>query len=317
MATKGWTFGVELELSDCRRDTPLPGASVWDRNDFTIVNSNGVANDPRGKVWPFGGEINTEPTDSIDSQVEVIERVLLSLRPAPAVNYRSNLHVHIRVPGLSGDVAGVKRVLSYVGSHGGDAFRLVDPIPERPSGADEVSVGARRRWRRRRVSHHHMLTRERLAAALAAETVDGIRRAHAPLSAGGAPQYQLAPRCAVNVRSLWENAGQTVEFRHFSMSLDLDELRNAIRWCAVFLDAALSGYDGGPAGLLWPGARFPRQPLYDHWLETRYLQSTTRTHSDDEVLATIAKWREDGTLYECSSSVHREPVAQPVAGSLF
>ena len=315
---RGWTIGVELELADCRRDTPLPGRSVWDRKDYTIVNSNGVANDPAGKLWQYGGEINTEPTSSISAQVAVIGDVFAALTPAPTVNYRANFHVHVRVPGLDTDVPAVHRVLRYCAAHGRRAFELVDPLPPKPTAADvgwDVYAGAVARWRRRSVSHYALLSPRFLRAALAAQTPEAIRVAHAPISKGK-PQYHLAPRCGVNVRALWETPGQTVEFRHFCMSLDAAVLADALRWCVLFLQAALDG-GPGPGDLLWGGARFPMQPLYDHWLETRYRATSRRYHDEATIRATLARWDAEGTLDASAMRVYREPVSQPAPGALF
>lgn len=299
MMRPGWTIGAELELADVERDTPLPGRSVWDRQDYTIVNSNGVANDPTGRVWRFGGEVNTEPTDSVEAQVEVIDRVLRACSPEPTVNYRCNFHVHLHVPGLASDVDAIKRLLRYATVHGPEAFALVDPLPRRPTFQEypdeEERLGARRRWMRRSQSHHATLSATQLAEALAATTPGEIRAAHAAKDQHGRPQYHLAARCAVNARALWESPAQTVEFRHFCMSLHREELSNAMRWCVTFLEAAL-GDQPPPHTLCWPDARFPWQPLYDHWLETRYVASSRRYRSEEEIIQVIAKWRDDGTL---------------------
>lgn len=283
-----WTFGTELELSDCERDTPLPGKSTWDVNDYTIVNSNGVANDPKAILWKFGGEINTEPATSVDAQVEVIAEVLKALRPAPMTNYRSNLHVHIRVPGLAEDLGKLQRILSYTQAHGQQVFDLVDPLPAKPDDAP-----ATKRWKRRKRSHHYLLTEKCYQRAMSATTLSDFRAAHAPLDYSGTPMFHLVQRSGVNLLSLWKH--QTIEFRHFSLSLNLDELRNAIRWCQVFLEAAL-GDQPEPKQLLWPGAVFPVQPLYDYWLEPRYQATTRKNHTDAEITATIEKWRQEGTL---------------------
>jgi hypothetical protein len=145
-----WTIGTELELADARRDTPLPGCSTWDHKDYTIVNSNGIANDPLGKTWKFGGEINTEPTSSVDAQVNVIQKILDTCSPIATANYRSNLHVHIRVPGLAADATLVKRTIEWVQTHVN--FSVVDPLPLQPT-----ATAALVRWRRRKQSHHTIL----------------------------------------------------------------------------------------------------------------------------------------------------------------
>jgi hypothetical protein len=145
--------------------------------------------------------------------------------------------------------------------------------------------------------------------------VAAVRAAHAAKDRSGRPQYQLAARCGVNIRALWETPAATVEFRHFCMSLDLAEIAAALRWCVVFLEAAL-GDQAPPSALLWPGARFPWQPLYDHWLETRYRASSRRYHSEDVIRVVLARWAEEGSL-EGARPVYREQVEKPAPGPLF
>ena len=98
---KKWTYGVELEYGNCdRRIKDLPDGATWNSLDNTCVSSTGIANDPQGKLYSFGGEINTRPTTTADEQVEHIAKINKFLRdngPAPIVNYRSNLHIHIQI----------------------------------------------------------------------------------------------------------------------------------------------------------------------------------------------------------------------------
>ena len=78
---KDWTYGVELEYGNCdRRIKDLPDGAKWNSLDNTCVSSTGIANDPQGKLYCFGGEINTRPTFTIDEQVEHIAKVNKFLR---------------------------------------------------------------------------------------------------------------------------------------------------------------------------------------------------------------------------------------------
>ncbi|MCR4301828.1 MAG: hypothetical protein NUV51_09480 [Sulfuricaulis sp.] len=274
---KGWSVGCELELSDVRRDTPLPGRSTWDRKDYTMVNSNGVANDPLGKTWPFGGEINVEPTGTIDDQINVIDAVLRACRPAPAANYRSNLHFHVHVPGLADNVELVKRAMAYT-----PPFELIDPLPPNTDNT---------RWKRRRQSHHTVLNEKQWARVNAATTPEELRRAHAPTDRKGRPQYQLVQRCGVNFLSLWDHPPQTVEFRHFCLELDLDKVRNALMWCVEYLETALNGGE-----MLIPRGPFPMQPLIDVQLEERYRLTSPRYHPRPQIIALLEQWQKDGVI---------------------
>ena len=98
-----FTYGCEHEFADWSVDSKLPEGCLWNHDDYTIVNSNGIANDPKGKLWRFGGEINTRPTSSIEEQCDILSQLKM-LQPTPKINYRSNLHVHVRVPGLKNDL---------------------------------------------------------------------------------------------------------------------------------------------------------------------------------------------------------------------
>lgn len=312
----GWTIGVELEIADAERDRPLPGTSRWDRKDYTIVNSNGVANDPSGVAWRFGGEINTQPTDSIAAQAELIDATLAACRPAPQANYRCNFHVHLHVPGLATDVTAVQRVAAFSAAHASTAFVLVDPIPDVPPDLDACRRSAALVRRRRRLqSHHTVLADWQLAGIAAATTIEDVHVAHYRRDRHGRAMKHLMQRAGVNLTSLWLCPAATVEFRHFVMSLDVEELWHAMRWCAQYLAAALDDATSLPA--VWAGSRFPRQPLYNHWQEVRYRATSRRYHSLAHVLAVLDQWQKDGRLYESVGVVHGQSVAQPAPGALF
>ena len=117
---KNWSYGVELEYGNCdRKIIELPDGAKWNSLDNTCVSSTGIANDPQGKLYQYGGEINTRPTFSVDEQVEHIAKINKFLRdngPAPIVNYRSNLHIHIRVPGLNTNLKMLKHLYQHATS---------------------------------------------------------------------------------------------------------------------------------------------------------------------------------------------------------
>ena len=70
------SFGVELELPDIDTSVELPEElGVYDKQDYTIVNNCGVANDNLKKYVLIGSEINTTPTDSVIGQIEIIEQI--------------------------------------------------------------------------------------------------------------------------------------------------------------------------------------------------------------------------------------------------
>lgn len=238
-----------------------------------MVNSNGVAVDPKGKLWPYGGEALSAPTDSADGQAEQLA-LFLGTHPDAAVNYRSNLHVHVRVPGLATDLAALKRFQEYNATNAG-VLDLVEPIPvpqRLEYASKEEFEGAQRRYRRRLVSHHTVVTRERVERQLRATSVQEFFAAECPRNKqDGSPLWHLAPRAAVNLRHLRESV-ETVEFRHFPGTLAPGEVSTCVRWCQRYTEEALFG--GMSAAALFheefADARFPKFSAYEHWKECRY-----------------------------------------------
>lgn len=265
--TKGdrFSFGCELEVSDWdARKLPPPG---WGRSpDHTIVNSNGVAAQPSTKVYGFGGELNSPPSDSVDDQVALVCETLDSLRPSPAVNYRSNFHVHVRVPGLKDSLTHLKAVQRYVHDSMPSLLPVIEPIPQGGTPAE------RKRARRRKVSHHTLLTPHRLKHQLDAGSVKEFFEREVPATkAGGKPMWHAQPRLCVGLRQLLQT--DTVEFRHFPGTLDPFEIAECFAWCQQFVLNALSGAPTTLAYAVRCAAGLPAFPDFCEWQEV-YYQST-------------------------------------------
>src|SRR5258706_5113290 len=165
-----WTYGAEHELSDWPRDRMLPAGWGLDERDVTMVNTNGIAVDPRGISWRYGGEFNSPPTNSALGQEQLLV-ALLEYYPECSVNYRSNLRIQVMVPGLREDLVALKKLAEYGARWLPEILPVLEPIPP-PTAAEfplpEEYEGARRRWRRRRVSHHTVVRGQRLASQLRA-----------------------------------------------------------------------------------------------------------------------------------------------------
>lgn len=270
---RGWTFGVEHEWADWPTSRPLPPGFGRDRKERTIVNSSGVACDPRDELHDLGGEITTPPTETIEEQVELLG-VLRARYPEATVNYRSCLHVHVRIPGLRENLEALKRISVYTHRELPPALPFLAPF-ERPvrrgpgdEAGEEYSLALRAfdhllRLRRR------LLSETTLDRQLAATTVDEFFDAEAPKAEDGRPLHHLQPRTAVNLRQLRDT--DTVEFRHYAGTLDPDELDAALRWARGYLVAAILG---APFAVLYrparARARMPTPAPIDPWLEARY-----------------------------------------------
>jgi hypothetical protein len=270
----GWTFGAEHEWGDWHYNGKLPPTYGRDVRDYTCMSSNGIGNDPKGKSYAYGGEINTPPYDSprdMAQGLQYLTRWVSAMGPAPTVNHRSNLHIHIRVPGLKDDLSAMKQVQAFIHEHMRDVLKVIQPLPK-PMRSDgerpEAYAGALRRWRRRRVSHQTLLTSQRLQRQLAANTIEEFFQAEVPQS-WGKPQWHLQPRLCVNLRQLLET--DTVEFRHFAGTLDANQLEAAARYCEAFMKCALLNDAHSLFASIYDIVdELPTFPNYVHYLECRY-----------------------------------------------
>lgn len=272
--TTSWTFGAELEYGNLDRSKKLPDGCKWDVRDHTMINSNGVAVDPTGRLYPFGGEINTRPTATIEEQVKLFKQ-LMKLYPEAHCNYRSNLHIHVRVPGLAEDLAALYKLQAYVDTELRWYIDCLEPIPkptreEYPH--EECFEGAMKRFHRRQRSHHTFIPSMRVAQQKRAKTLEEFLEAEVPRTKeGGTPMWHAQPRACVNLRQLRET--DTIEFRHFPGTLNPAEFEAALTWCKEFLWAALVTeekifYLGQR---LLPSLQLPKFQPYVHWMELRYL----------------------------------------------
>lgn len=242
-----FTYGVELEYGNCYRFNELPEGAKWNDKDNTCVSSTGIANDPIGELYKFGGEINTKPTSTIEEQIDHISEINEMLNPKPVVNYRSNLHIHVRVPGLKDDLESCKQLLRYINDFQERAFFLVEPIPmptppnkksQNYEELKEVYTWEKKRYNRRKRSHQYKLPSDRVNAMLAATTTQQFYEEHAPLTEKGRMWF-FSPRAGINLRQMWEETN-TIEFRHFPGTLNMIEMKSCLIWCREFLDAALN-----------------------------------------------------------------------------
>lgn len=266
--THNMTVGCELELSDWSCAIRLP--TGFKRSpDYTIVNSNGIAAQPNPKVYPHGGEINTPPTGTPRGQADCLS-TLLSIRTNYAINHRSNLHVHVRVPGLGNNLPLLKQVQLYVHEELPNFIDLIEPIPV------GVTLAEKKRERRRKVSHHTFLTAQRLKHQLDSNTVREFFEREVPCTKlGRKPMWHAQPRLCVGLRQILQT--DTVEFRHFPGTLDQAELEWCVRWCVGFLKYAIQS---APLQVLWQIHKDKPRPVFqpfDEELEIGY--QATASHN--------------------------------------
>lgn len=282
----GLTYGAEHELADWAAEEledRLPDFTR-DTKDITVVNSNGIANDPKLKLYKFGGEINTPPTETIGGQCKYLVDIREAF-PEAKINYRSNLHWHIRVPGLADNLRQLKNYAQYNAYWLPKILDKIEPIPDPKEGKKPFlkalqtteERGAQRRYKRRRASHHTVLPERCLPEQMLSKTVQEFFEAEVPKARlTGKPMWHAQPRAAVNLRQLLQT--ETIEFRHFPGTLDPIKLAMVGQWCYIYTCCALADW-------AWPQeidpveeflscggdlSQFPVFEPYDHSLEIRY-----------------------------------------------
>lgn len=295
-----FTFGSELELADVDTRLELPEGSNWDRKDYTIANSCGVCNDPKKEITVYGGEINVKPTDSVESQVIEIFKIYNALGDRKSVNHTTNFHIHVGVKGLGGDIESLKRVAEYIYKYQSDIFNITEDLvkPERLDFDNEdVYKGAKKRFNRRKISHQNHLSEKVYNLLMEATTPEEFYEAHAPLSSDGSKRlFGLTTRHGINLMQLF-NETDTIEFRHFSMSFDLNEVMSCVLWCEEIVDAMLNT-GISPKEILGKHdfMTFPKFVDYDYDIDKIFKLTTTGKLSRVEVKNNIEALLESGEI---------------------
>lgn len=243
-----WTYGCEMQFGDWDTRRGLPEGFRIDRREHGNMNSNGIAADPSGKSYPYGGEVLSPPSDTPAGQGEKLA-LFLDLHPNAALNHRSSLHVHLGVPGLRQHLPALQQVNRYNRTHLPRILDRIEPMP-RPQArlweSGEEFAGRVRRWRKRVTSHHTITTEARVKIMDEAKILEDFFEASVSRNGKGFPNWHFLCRPAVNLIRLYKiGKGDfpTVEFRHFPGTLAPEVLTEAVSWCRDYLAFALADKD--------------------------------------------------------------------------
>ncbi len=280
------TYGCELELGDVDTKIKLPRGNTWDYRDASVMNSNGTANDPEKVLNRYGGEIQVKHSDTPGGLLLNVSDVYAAL-PKKDFNFTTNLHVHIRVPGLRDDVKALKKIAEYLRVYGPGMFELIDPIPVPTHygyNSSQAFKGAMKRYKRRKRSHHTLPSERVFELLKQVQTPKEFYYAHAPWSERlKRPQFHLMQRPGVNLTQLWAPT-ETIEFRCFTMSPADYMLLSAFRFVYQFLKAAL--FTGETPKQILHNHQYHFQKFwpYNYRLD-RIFQMTNVRHNKREVAA--------------------------------
>ena len=117
-------------------------------------------------------------------------------------------------------------------------------------------------------SHQYKLPKDRVAAMMGATTTQQFYEEHAPLTEKGRMWF-FSPRAGINLRQMWEETN-TIEFRHFPGTLNMDEMKSCLVWCREFLNAALNTNQTPDDLIAEYDYTFPKFQPYEYETEQMY-----------------------------------------------
>ena len=140
--SKDFTLGMEFEHPNIDKTTELKAGFTWDWSDFNVVNDDGTATDPTGKISMIGGEFNSPPFSDVDLFCEAIQENF-NLFPDFKINYRSHPHIHVGHPEL-GTIEGYKKFVKYAYDNHDDGYAKMwfdherKPVKSHPATNEKV-----------------------------------------------------------------------------------------------------------------------------------------------------------------------------------
>ena len=273
-----FTYGYEIEWGDIPRSFEVPEhLGTWEHAETDILNLHGEfalrAVDPLGIDPPFGGEINTKPTATWPEQVERILQIRDMFVDAgfePTASLVNHGHLHVCVPGLTEDVAALKRLVRYIGDNQLLTAEACYQYYDDPDMKGAVK-GAKTYLKHDGGRQMPAYMVENICNL--ATDFDSFIRLHAAgkdgISMGRPFRYAINTYCL-------KHTG-TIEFRCFRSTTKREEIESQFEFATAFIDAALN--DGPPVCdiLRHNNYEFPpyvwNRQHWDAWATTKWDKS--------------------------------------------
>jgi len=237
---KDFTWGYEIEWGDIDRRLTVPAElGKWEYAETDIVNLQEpykyVACDPLGTSPPMGGEINTVPTRTLESQVDRIMTLHAffeqngNIPSAACVNHG---HLHVFVPGLKEDLSSLKKLIAYIKANQKDTIEACYGFKEYPEMKQCKNAKMYLKYDGGREMPDYMSDN----IVNLAKDFDHFIRLHAAgkdgVSMGRPFRYAINTYCM-------KHTG-TLEFRCFRSSTNKAEIEACFRFAERFVAAALN-----------------------------------------------------------------------------
>lgn len=287
------SFGLELEWSDIDRKIDIPEelgewegpkvAGYYLGSELDIVNTKGVwkghGTDPLCINCPVGGEIHTQPSYTIESQMLRFMRIM-NLFPTVCVACPNHGHIHVRIPGLKKNMELLKNVFQYVKENELDLMKACCGYDKEEY--EKVMNSDLEEWVK---SYLLIGDGKQINPTIYQEVheADSVSEIMNLLEETPAIDYdwvmesgavtENSHRTCVNLFNLTK--GETIEFRIFRASINPVEVYSSLYLSKRFVEEALKGFQGKPVLEILKEGNFKfaklnfNEELAKGWQETR------------------------------------------------
>lgn len=289
------SFGCELEWSDIDRRVDIPEEiGTWEGpkiagynlgSEIDIVNTKGqwrgIATDPLCIDCPVGGEIHTQPSNTIESQMYRIMDIMNRFSTV-CVACPNHGHIHVGLPGIKQDLQALKNIFAYTQVNEADLIRCCSGYTEEE--AEKIMKAGVEQWVKSYmlVGDGKSICPNIYSQVAEAGSVNEILKL---LENTECQDWYWTLDKRVNVHShrtalnLFNlTKGETVEFRIFRASINPVEIYSSLMLCKRYIEESLKGAEGKPVSEILKEGNFKFAQLnFDEnlakgWQKTRQIK---------------------------------------------
>lgn len=290
-----FSYGCELEWSDVDRRVDIPAelgswegpkiAGYYMGSEIDIVNTKGkwkgVGTDPLCMTCQVGGEIHTQPSRFIETQLFRVMRIL-DLFPVANAACPNHGHIHVGVPGLLQDLELLKNVFRYTRINQENLIAACCGYTQED--AKEIESSDLMDWVKQYllVGDGKHITEELFDRVEKAESVAQVLKALETVPcedwewvSGKVTETPGSHRTAVNLFNLTK--GETIEFRIFRSTTNPVELWSCLKFVRRYMEEALKGAEGKKVYYILQEGKFKFPKLNFNYGLAKGWQSTRQT----------------------------------------
>lgn len=259
------SFGVELELANVDRTKDIPSElGAWEcgnkRNalgvylgkEKCIINSDFTVVDPDGINCSKGGEVHTVPSWNVDTLVDRIKKIF-ELFPEADMFLPGKMHIHVGIPDWTLDE--LKNIIIYTVDN--DITLMDSMCPD--SFMDEMMNDANVA---EDLKYHYLESRRTINNPDIAKKILDFDTKKEVIYWWGAGVLYYWPKPRIYYHNEFQKTPSrfrsqslhiqhilthnTIEYRNFAPTMNIDELRQSLLVAERFTREALKGKDGKP-----------------------------------------------------------------------